>query len=56
MRKKMLATSPTAATTYEMILYSQILSDMSLKMMTPIPRTTKLDMKVKVFLRLLSLS
>ncbi len=54
--KKILAARPIAATTYEMILYYQILSDMSLKMITPMPRTTKLEMKVKVFLRLLSLS
>lgn len=56
MRKKVLAATPKPATTKEIILYYQILSVMNLNINTPIPNTTKFDMNVNVFRRLLSLS
>ena len=55
-KKNKLAASPSPATTNEMILYSHNLSDINLKIRTPIPNTTKLEIKVNVFLKLLSLS
>ncbi len=54
--KNMLAARPMPATTNDMILYYQNLSDIRANIITPIPKTKKLDIKVNVFLKLLSLS
>jgi len=55
-KKNKLAANPRLATTKDMILYYHNLSDMNLKIRTPIPKTTKLEINVNVFLKLLSLS
>ncbi len=52
----MLAARPMPATTNDMILYYQNLSDIRANIITPIPKTKKLDIKVNVFLKLFSLS
>lgn len=54
--KNRLAARPMPATTKEIMRYYQRRSDMNLKIRTPMPRTRKFEMNVKVFLRLLSLS
>lgn len=55
-RKNILVDRPKPATTYEIIRYYKGGFDMNLKMIKPIPRTTKFDINVKVFLRLFNLS
>ena len=55
-KKNILVERPSPATTYDIILYYNGGFDITLKMIKPIPRTTKFDIKVKVFLRLFSLS
>ena len=52
----MLALMPIAATIYDIIAYSSGGSFMTLNITTPMPKTKKFAIKVKVFLKLLSLS
>lgn len=47
---------PIAATIYDIIAYSSGGSFMTLNITTPMPKTKKFAIKVKVFLKLLSLS
>lgn len=52
----MLAVNPKATTMYDIIEYYRDGLLITLKIMTPSPKTKKLEINVKVFLKLLSLS